>query len=143
MLFPKARVLHCVRDPLDTCLSCYFQNFHYGHLSLAFSADLRNLGAYYRQYQRLMAHWKAVLEIPILDVPYEALVADQERYTREMLEFCGLPWDENCLRFYDSRRVVSTASYDQVRQPMYQKSVGRWKHYEKYLAPLKEALERA
>lgn len=142
MLFPKARVLHCVRDPLDTCLSCYFQNFHYGHLSLTFSADLRNLGAYYRQYQRLMAHWMEVLDIPILDVQYEELVADQERYTREMLEFCSLPWDENCLRFYDSRRVVSTASYDQVRRPMYQKSVGRWKHYEKHLAPLKEALER-
>ena len=141
MLFPGAKVIHCVRDPLDTCLSCYFKFFRYLHNSpLAFTTDLTNLGAYYRQYQRLMQHWKAVLDIPMLDISYEMMVENQEDATRELLSFCGLPWDERCLKFYDSRRDVATASYNQVRQPIYRKSVQRWKHYEQYLEPLKKAL---
>ena len=141
MLFPGAKVIHCMRDPVDTCLSCYFQNFRYGHQSaMAFTTDLSSLGAYYRQYQRLMAHWRTVLDIPLLDVNYETLVADQEAMTHRILEFCGLPWDEQCLKFYDTGRAVTTASYNQVRQPIYRKSVQRWKHYERYLEPLKRAL---
>ena len=87
-----------------------------------------------------MAHWRNVLRIPILDVRYEDLVADQETVTRQLIGFCGLRWEERCLRFYESGRVVATPSYDQVRQPLYKKSVARWKNYAKYLDPLKEGL---
>ncbi len=140
MLFPGAKVIHSLRDPMDTCLSCYFQNFRFQDTILGFSADLGHLGQYYKQYQRLMAHWRATLDIPLLDVGYEELVAEQEAVTRRMLEFCGLPWDEQCLKFYKSKRATTTASYNQVRQPVYRKSVQRWKHYESYLEPLKKAL---
>ena len=140
LLFPGAKIIHCLRDPLDTCLSCYFQNFRFQNTALAFSNDLSNLGHYYKQYQRLMAHWRETLGIAMLEVSYETLVADQETITRQMLAFCGLPWDEQCLKFYKSGRAATTASYNQVRQPMYRKSVQRWKRYEQYLDPLKNAL---
>ena len=140
LLFPDAKVIHCMRDPLDTCLSCYFQNFHYSRSSMAFTADLDSLGAYYQQYQRLMRHWKATLDIALMDVNYERLVGNQEEVTREMLSFCGLPWDEQCLDFHNSSRGVYTASSDQVREPVYRRSVQRWKHYEKFIDPLKKAL---
>ena len=137
ILFPEARVIHCLRDPLDTCLSCYFQNF--GPWD-SYTQDLRSLGAFYREYQRLMVHWRTVLDIAILDIQYEDLVADQEGVSRKMTAFCGLEWDERCLRFYDSKRAVSSASHDQVRQPIYRRSVGRWKNYRDYLGPLQEGL---
>ena len=140
LLFPGAKVIHSLRDPLDTCLSCYFQNFRFQNTALAFSTDLANLGSYYKQYQRLMAHWRETLDIAMLEVNYETLVADQETITRQMLAFCGLPWDEQCLTFHKSGRAATTASYNQVRQPMYRKSVQRWKRYEQYLDPLKNAL---
>jgi len=140
LLFPGAKIIHSLRDPMDTCLSCYFQNFRFLHGGMGFSIDLGNLGAYFKQYERLMAHWRATLDIPMLDVQYEYLVANQETVTRQILDFCGLPWDDQCLRFYDTGRAVTTASYNQVRQPMYRKSVQRWKHYEQHLAPLKKAL---
>ena len=136
-LFPGARIIHCVRDPLDTCLSCYFQHFS---PSISYADDFGHLGAYYRQYQRLMQHWKEVLDIPMLQVDYETLIADQEGASRAIIEFCGLPWDDRCLRFYDTQRVVATASYDQVRRPLYTHSVNRWKNYERYIDPLKSAL---
>lgn len=138
LLFPAARIIHCVRDPRDTCLSCYFQDFGARH---AYSADLAHLGAYYRQYERLMAHWKTVIQLPFLEIRYENMVEDQETWSRRLLEFCGLPWDDRCLRFYESGRAVNTASYDQVRRPMYKTSAGKWKHYEPYLEPLLKALE--
>jgi len=140
LLFPGAKVIHSLRDPIDTCLSCYFQNFRFQDSALGFSTDLGHLGSYYKQYQRLMAHWRATLDIAMLEVNYEALVADQETVTRQMLEFCGLPWDEQCMKFYDSGRTAATASYNQVRQPMYRKSVQRWKRYERHLEPLIKAL---
>lgn len=137
LLFPGARVIHCTRNPLDTCLSCYFVNFR----SDSFAAyDLSILGLHYRQYERLMAHWRTVLDIPRMDVSYEDLIADQERVTRELLTFCGLPWDDSCLRFHETGRAVVTASYDQVRQPLYRRSAGRWKHYDRHLGPLRSAL---
>jgi tetratricopeptide (TPR) repeat protein len=136
-LFPQARIIHCMRDPLDTCLSCYFQFFSE---SQSFTYDLANLGAYYRQYQRLMEHWRTVLSAPIMEVRYEDLVANQEGVSRALVDFCGLEWDDRCLRFHEMRRKVATASYDQVRQPMYNRSVGRWRHYESHLTALHQAL---
>jgi tetratricopeptide (TPR) repeat protein len=136
-LFPKARIIHCRRDPVDTCLSCYFQNF--GE-PLAFSLDLRHLGLYYREYERLMAHWARVLPLPLFELQYEELTADQEAVSRRLVDFCGLEWDERCLRFHETRRPVRTASTLQVRRPMYRSAVGRWKRYEAHLGPLLEAL---
>ena len=140
LLFPQAKLIHCVRDPRDTCLSCYFQDFGIRH---TFSCDLAQLGQYHRLYQRLMAHWHAVLPIPILDVPYEALVADQETWSRRLVEFVGLPWDERCLEYYKTERPMLTSSFWQVRQPIYASSIGRWRHYEQHLGPLLEALGEA
>ncbi len=137
MLFPGARVLHCCRDARDTCLSEYFQDFG-GDLSYTY--DLTTVGAVHVQYQRLMAHWAKVLDIPMLDVNYEELVTDQESISRKMIAFCGLEWEDGCLRFYESGRQVATRSYDQVRRPMYNSSVGKWQHYAKHLGPLFDAL---
>ncbi|MDP3584462.1 MAG: sulfotransferase [Thiobacillus sp.] len=138
LLFPHARIIHVSRDPLDTCLSCYTQEFTAAH---AYTYDLGVLGAYYKQYERLMQHWNKVLKIPILNVEYEALVNDQEAVSRQLIEFCELEWDERVLRFHETRRDVATASFDQVRQPLYKKSVQRWRHYEAHLGPLIAALE--
>lgn len=137
LLFPMARVIHCVRDPLDTCLSCYFQKFTGDH---PYAYDLANLGAYYRQYQRLMIHWEEILDIPIFEVRYEDMVGNPDKLGRAMVEFCGLKWDERCLEFYKGERLAATASFQQVRQPIYSGSIGRWQHYEEYLQPLKDAL---
>jgi hypothetical protein len=109
--------------------------------SYAFQRDLTHLGHFYRQYQRLMAHWKSVLDLPILDVQYEHLVADSESQSRRMVEFLGLPWDDRCLQFHKTKRPCMTASVAQIRRPIYDKSVRRWKKYEKHLAPLKAALQ--
>ncbi len=138
LLFPGARVIHCMRDPVDNCLSIYFQRFNDFH---GYARDLGSLGRHYGQYRRLMAHWKSVLRIPVMDLQYESLVEDQEAVSRSMVEFCGLEWDERCLHFYESRRFVTTASYDQVRRPIYRKSVARWKRYERHLEPLLRALQ--
>jgi tetratricopeptide (TPR) repeat protein len=137
LLFPRARVIHCVRDPLDTSLSCYFQMFTGDH---PYAYDLANLGAYYRQYQRLMRHWREVLDIPVFDVGYEDLVRDPETLGQAMVEFCGLKWDKRCLDFHKSERSVTTASFQQVRRPIYSSSMGRWQHYADHLEPLKRAL---
>lgn len=137
LMFPKARIVHCRRDPLDTCVSCYFQNFARGQ---EYSFDLRELGRFYRDYRRLMAHWAEVLPVAVLEVPYEALVADQEQVSRALLAFCGLDWDPACADFHRTDRPVRTASRWQVRQPMYRSSVARWRRYEKHLQPLIETL---
>lgn len=136
LLFPKARVIHCVRDPMDTCLSCY-TNRLMGH---AYSYDLTNLGRYYRLYEELMDHWKNTLSLSIMDVRYENLVDEPETMSRAIIEFCGLKWSSRCLNFHKSRRNVVTASTDQVRQPIYRESVARWKNYEEYLGNLCAAL---
>jgi tetratricopeptide (TPR) repeat protein len=135
-LFPGAQVIHCRRDPRDVCWSCYFQNFR----EVPFSCDLRVLGEYYRRYERLMAHWKKVLPLPILDVCYEELVEDVEKVSREMIAFCRLPWHDSCLAFHKTQRSVRTASNMQVRQPTYRSSKGYWKNYASHLGPLLEAL---
>ena len=137
LLFPGARVIHCRRDPLDSCLSCYFQNFRRGNFQ---TFDLRHLGIYHRHYERLMAHWRDVLDLAILDVSYEAHVEDPEGTLRDILEFLELDWDPACLEFHDSKRFVKTASRDQVKRPIYKSSVGRWRNYEAHLTLLKDAL---
>jgi tetratricopeptide (TPR) repeat protein len=137
-LFPQARIIHCIRDPRDTCVSCYFQNFSHGN---DFAFNLEILGAYYRQYKKLMDHWDKVIDRPIITVQYEELVADQETQTRRLLELLDLPWDNACLNFHNNERVTHTASYDQVRQPINVKSVGRWKNYEKHLQSLLKTLD--
>jgi tetratricopeptide (TPR) repeat protein len=137
LLFPGARVIHCRRSPLDVCLSCYFHDFSQGH---AYTYDLAELGAYYRQYERLMDHWQNVLPIAMLDVTYEELISDQETVSRRMIDFCGVPWDDACLNFQDNDRSVFTSSMWQVRQPLYQTSIDRWRHYDSHLGPLKSAL---
>jgi tetratricopeptide (TPR) repeat protein len=133
-VFPNARFLYMQRDPIDTCLSCYFQKFI---LTMNFTMDLSDLADYYRNHQRLMAHWRAVLPPgTILDVPYEQLVADQEGWTRKILDFLGLEWDSQVLDFQNTKRAVATASFWQVRQKIYKNSVLRWRHYERYIGPL-------
>jgi tetratricopeptide (TPR) repeat protein len=135
-LFPRAKVIHCRRDPIDVCLSCYFRNFQ----SVTFATDLRHLGQFFNQYQRLSRHWEAVLPMPVFHVDYEELTANQEDVSRRMVEFVGLPWDDRCLRFFETPRAAHNASALQVRKPMYRSSVGRWKPYEKHLGPLLEEL---
>jgi tetratricopeptide (TPR) repeat protein len=136
-LFPRARIIHCRRNPLDTCLSCYFQDLSGIH---SFTLDLADLGHYYREYERLMAHWRAVSPVRVFNLDYEALTADLEGVSRRLVDFCGLPWDERCLHFHENQRIVRTSSALQVRQPVYRSSVGKWKHYEAYIQPLIEAL---
>ena len=136
-VFPRGRIIHCRRHPLDTCLSCYFQNFTGGS---EYSFDLVELGEFYRNYLKLMAHWRDALQVPMLEVDYERLVQDPEPAVRELLEFCGLDWEPDCLKFHKSKRAINTASYQQVRKPIYTRSAGRWKNYEKHLDPLIDAL---
>jgi hypothetical protein len=134
-VFPNARIIYMQRDPIDVCLSCYFQQFSQ---ALSFTFDLSDLARYYRQHHRLMKHWLAVLPPgTILEVPYAGLVADQVAWTRKMLDFIGLGWDEHCLEFYRTERGVATASSWQVRQKIYNTSIERWRNYEKFIGPLK------
>ena len=135
---PQARFIHLERHPLDTCLSIYFQGFTAAH---AYAADLADLGHYYREYRRLMAHWRATLPAELLlEVRYEALADEPETWSRRMLDHLALPWDPRCLEFHRTERAVLTASSWQVRQPIGKGSIGRWRRYERFLAPLREAL---
>ncbi|HEX3914570.1 MAG TPA: sulfotransferase [Steroidobacteraceae bacterium] len=134
-VFPNARVIYMQRNPIDTCLSCYFQQFLAG---INFGFDLTDLAHYYREHRRIMAHWRAVLPPGfILEVPYEELVVDQETWSRKMLDFIGLEWEPGCLEFHTNKRQVITASAWQVRQKIYQSSVARRHNYEKFIGPVK------
>ena len=138
-VFPNARIIHLRRDPVDTCLSCYFQRFASG---ASFTLDLADLAHYYREHHRLMQHWRSVLPAGVLlDVPYAELVADQESWSRRIIEFIGLEWDPACLEYYTTQRPVVTASNWQVRQRIYSSSVGRWRKYKKFIRPLLELRE--
>lgn len=137
LLFPKAHIIHCRRDPLDTCVSMYTHKFSSEH---GYNQDLFVLGRYFREYENLMAHWKDALPIQIFEFDYEKIIEDAEALSRSAISFLGLEWDPNCLNYRQQNRRVATPSLWQVRQPIYNKSVGRWRHYEKHLGPLKEAL---
>jgi len=137
MLTPGAHVIRTRRDPLDTCVSCYFQQFMG---SIDFAYNLGHLGVYHRQIDRLFEHWKSVLPLPFYEVEYERLVEDQEGVSRELVEFIGLEWHDDCLRFYEKSGVTLTASVDQVRRPMYRSAVGRHRRYDEHLGPLRRAL---
>jgi hypothetical protein len=137
-VFPRARIIHCRRHPVDTCLSNYFQNFSRG---IDFAFERGDLLAFYRQYERLMAHWRSVLPANVfMEVQYEELVANPEPVTRKMIEFIGLEWDDACLHHERNKRAVRTASVWQARQPVYKTSVARWKNYRQWLGPLEELL---
>lgn len=136
-LFPSARIVHTVRNPLDNCLSVYF--LHLGR-HMPYALDLLDTAHWYGQHERLMEHWRSLYGDSIHVVDYDRFVADPERHTRALLDFCGLPWDPACLSFHTARRRVETASLWQVRQPLYQRSSGRWRHYANHLGPLREAL---
>ncbi|MBU6470623.1 MAG: sulfotransferase [Gammaproteobacteria bacterium] len=137
-LYPQARIIHCRRDPLDNCVSLYTTLFETGH---GFSSDLAELGGYYRMYTELMQHWRAILPPGVmLELDYEALVNDTENQARRLLQHCGLEWHPACLQVGELQRGIRTASLFQARQPVYRSAVGRWKHYERFLGPLKTAL---
>lgn len=137
LLFPNATIIHCKRDAIDNCLSCYMNAFSVAH---AYNADLEKLGRYYRAYNRLMSHWHKVLPGRIFDNQYETLVENQEEQSRKLIAHCGLEWDDACLNYTENERAVTTISRWQVRQPIYKSSMKRWKPYEKHLGPLISAL---
>ncbi len=139
LMLPNARIIHTLRDPVDTCVSCFARLFAQGQ---SFSYDLAQLGGYYRWYHELMEHWRSVLPADVLlDVAYEDLVDNFEPQARRLIDFCGLPWDDRCLSFHQIGRPVRTASSVQVRRPLYRSSLARWRRYEAYLQPLLAELE--
>ncbi len=138
LMFPRAVILHAVRDRMDTCLSCYRQRFASGGETLY---DLAEIGAEYVAYRRMIAHWDAVLPGRIIDVDHEALVADPAHQIRWLVtEACGLAWSDACLAFHAAGGAVRTASSVQVRQPIFRTSLQRWRRYAAHLAPLTQAL---
>ena len=137
LILPNAKIIDAKRHPLDSCFGSYKQLFAQGQ---PFSYDLVELGEHFLQYQRLMDHWRAALPGKVLDVYYEEVVADLEGQVRRILDHCGLPWDERCLRFHETDRAVKSASSEQVRRPIYSTSVHTWRHYEAHLGPLIEVL---
>jgi hypothetical protein len=138
LLFPDCHVIHCARDPMDTCVSCYMTDFAMGN---EFAQDLGHLGAFHVQYRRLIGHWQETLNVPLIEVRYEELVSDIEGVTKDLLECLDLPWDGRCLEFHRTRRHVGSASSHQVRRPIYNGSIGRWRRYEKHVGPLREGLD--
>jgi tetratricopeptide (TPR) repeat protein len=138
VLLPSAPIIHCFRDPRDTCVSCYMSSIQ--PKAYPFVTDLGDLGFAYGEYLRLMDHWRGVTPQPILEVRYEALVDDLEGESRRIIDYLGLEWDDACLQFYATGRMVRTASYEQVRQPIYRSSIGRYRRFERHLGPLLAAL---
>jgi len=137
LAFPNATIIHCRRDPMDTCFSCYQQEFDG---DVPFAWDLTETGRYYLGYRELMAFWQSRFGERILDLEYEALIADQEGETRRLLDYCGLRWAPECLAFHENRRAVSSASFMQVKRPIYQSSKQKWRRYAAHLQPLIDLL---
>ena len=136
-LFPDCRIVHCKRNALDTCISNYFNAYATGN---PYAYDLSELGQFYRDYERLMAHWHRIFGADILDVPYENLVNNEEVTITKLLDYLGLSWDNRCLEFNTNRRSVNNLNSMAVRQPIYTSSIDRWKRYEKHLKPLVDVL---
>jgi len=139
LILPNAKIVHCMRSSMDNCFSIFKLDFKGAH---GYAYDMVELGQYYNLYRDLMAHWEKVLPGFIYTLRYEEMVSDQQHQTRNLLDFCGLPWNENCLTFYKTERRVSTASFVQVRQPIYRDSIELWRQYEKQLEPLRKAIYR-
>ncbi|MGH8282720.1 MAG: tetratricopeptide repeat-containing sulfotransferase family protein [Gammaproteobacteria bacterium] len=139
LVFPDARIVHCVRDPMDTCLSVYFQ--HFAHPRNSYAYDLEDIAFFYRQYAALMAHWRQVLPLSLHEVRYEELAMEPEQAIRALLTAIGLEWDPACLEPHLHTGGISTASLWQARQPFYRSSVRRWRHYERHLTSLRQALD--
>ena len=138
LALPNARIVHTVRDPVDTCISCFSKLFS---AEQNHTYDLGELGRYHKRYQRLMDHWRGVLPAGrILDVRCEDVVADLEGEAQRIIAYCGLPWDKRCLSFHETNRPIRTASATQVRRPIYSSAVGRWRVYEQQIGPLLTAL---
>jgi len=137
LVLPQAKIIHCKRSPLDTCLSCYSIHFPYGQ---EFSNELTELGLYYREYDRLMRHWNKIIPGEILNISYEDIVTNTRINTQKLLNFCELSWEENCIEFHKTKRQITTASSSQVRQPIYSTAINRWKRYKAHLQPLISAL---
>lgn len=137
MLFPRAPIIHCVRDPMDTCWSLFRQYFPGGH---PYRQTLRSLGRYYVRYQKLMRHWHHILPGQIHEIAYEQLIEAPDVHIRALLEYCRLPWEDGCLAFHRTQRAVTTASAKQVRQPLYKTSLKSWEPVAQELTPLREAL---
>jgi Sulfotransferase family len=140
LALPHAKIINLQRHPMDTCYAVYKQLFKDAY---PFSYDLNELGAYYIAYQGLMQHWNEVMPGVMHTLRYEAVVADVEGEARRLLHYCGLPWEDQCLRFYEDTQASTTASALQVRQPVYASSLGKWRHYERQLEPLRIQLESA
>jgi tetratricopeptide (TPR) repeat protein len=138
LMLPKAKIIDARRHPMDACFGCFKQNFAFGQ---QFTYSLEHMARYYINYVRLMDHWDKVLPGKVLRVQYEDVISDTETQVRRVLEHCELPFEENCLRFYETKRAVRTPSAEQVRQPIYSKGVGYWRNFESHLGALKKALE--
>ncbi len=138
IFFPNVKIIHTKRDPIDTCLSIFFQNFNNAH---QYAADLTNLVHQYKQYERLMLHWHKLFPNRILDINYENMIADPEYWSRKLIQHVGVNWDDACLAPHKLERSVKTASHWQVRQPIYKSSVERWKNYEPYIDTLVNAFK--
>jgi tetratricopeptide (TPR) repeat protein len=139
LILPNAKIVHTMREALDTCVSCYSKLFTE---SQSFCYDLGELGRHYRRYEALMDHWKSVLPVnTILDVQYESVVDNFEAEARRLIDYCGLPWDDQCIEFHKASRPVTTASAAQARKPLFRSSLQRWRKYEPHLAELMQELE--
>jgi len=139
LIFPDAKIIHSIRDPIDSCFSCYARLFN---KTMEFAYDLGTLGRYAVRYLRLMWHWHEALPVDtVLDVRYEDVVDDVEVQARRMLDYIGLPWNDDCLKFYKNKRQVKTASIAQVRRPIYKSSIGRCKNFEKHLGALRNIID--
>ena len=137
LILPNAKVINAMRHPLDSCISSYKQLFYKGQ---SWSYDLFEIGEYYLEYQRIMDHWHQLFPGEILDLQYENLIANQEKETRQLLDYCGLEWENECLKFYETKRSINTASSEQVRQPIYKGAMHAWKNYESHIGPLMTTL---